>query len=75
MSNEKKYWSITVLVSHENAIKKHILQNQTSEEIIKFRSNIFSIGIMLPVSPGVWIIAPPWEVKEVTITLQKELFT
>lgn len=73
----KKLWRIEVLFHehHQNNVCRYFMDNQTSQEVLTFREKIFSIGLMVMMRPGEWLIAPPSAIVQATVYRQDKFFT
>lgn len=52
--------------------KWHYMDNRLPAEVMQARTELFSVGLMLPVDPGHWIVIMPNDIKEVHIYKQKK---
>lgn len=67
----KKLWKIEVLFSVEyGSTRRYVLCNQTGAEVRNFREYVFTIGVMVPLDPGHWIVAKPADIWEVHLWRQ-----
>jgi hypothetical protein len=73
---EGKLWRIEVLfyVNERVELKRYEQTNLLTDEMMKFRERVFAVGVMVPVSPGHFIIAPPWEIREINLYKQDRFF-
>lgn len=69
-----KLWGIEVICRMGPETKRHHLDNQTDDEIMRFRERIFAAGLMLPVDPGRWVIIPPWDITQIYLNRQSKFF-
>lgn len=69
-----RLYRIEVLCKFGNEEKRHELSNQMDGELFRFRQQIFSAGIMLPVDPNRWVIIHPMDIKEITVYKQSKFF-
>lgn len=75
LGRQKKLWCITVYYeTKDNAAGAHRIDNRMHSEMIQIREHLFSAGLMLPLSPGQWIVVPPWRMTMVTVDRQNTFF-
>ncbi len=65
-----KLWKIDVLYEVGAETRHHYLENRYSTEVMEFREEVFKKGIMVIVSPGEWVIVPPWRIRDILVTRQ-----
>lgn len=70
----KFLYTIEVLFHEGLDVKRYQLRNRTSAEIQELRETFFKAGIAIQIDPGRWQIVPPFEIKRVTMELQKQYF-
>lgn len=72
-----KLFSIVVLCKHGvwgNEVKRFAQCNLYGNEIMECRKNFFTHGILMPVSPGHWIVILPVDILQIDIERQKNFF-
>lgn len=76
LGKQKKLWRLEIFFNElsKNQTCRYQLDNRTGQEIRDFRSQVFSIGLMVQMEPGMWVIAPPAAVIQVNIWKQDKFF-
>lgn len=73
-----KLYSIEILFCQYNSksvYRKHTIRNLTAGELMKWRENVFSSGLLLPVDPNHWTVIRPGDILSIDVWRQKMLFT
>jgi len=68
-------WSIEVLFLYNNEMKLHKIVNVTNSDLMKFRTYVFSHGLMYPIDPGHWLLVPPFTITSIDVFKQNKRFT
>lgn len=74
MGKAGKLWRAVVYYYVGNEVKNVYMDNMTTGEMREFRANLFSIGYMLPVEPGHYVVIPPSDLGQIHIYKQKKFF-
>lgn len=82
LGQQKKLFSIECMCKIGAEQRRHMIKNRTSAELMRFRQDIFSIGLMLPIYPpnGInadpisWNIINPMDILEIVVTRQSRYF-
>ena len=74
LGRKGRLWTIEVVYRDGHQTRKSKLQNQTSNEIWKFRESIFKVGLMVPIDPRHWQIIPPYDFTLIDLYLQNKYF-
>lgn len=73
LGKEKKLWTLEFCYRAElNSVARHVMRNQTGEEIMKARETMFSHGFLMPVEPGHWAIIQPKDIVSVDLYRQAD---
>jgi hypothetical protein len=77
LGKKGELWRIEVLCKRpvDQDVKRISLDNQTNAELMNFRGQIFTHGIMYALDPGHWVIIPPWDLVEFNVWRQKTFFS
>lgn len=73
-----RLYSIEILFCQYNSrsvYRKHTIRNLTAQELMKWRENVFSSGLLLPVDPNHWTVIRPGDILSIDVWRQKTLFT
>jgi hypothetical protein len=76
LGKKGKLWNIEVLFNRKNVAEvcRVSLRNRTDAELMQFRKEIFSHGIMYALDPGHWLIVSPWDLVELNVWRQVNYF-
>lgn len=75
LGKEGKLWRLEFTYRTDvNSVSRHILTNQTGEEIMKIRETMFSHGFLMPIEPGHWRIIQPRNILTVDLWRQSGYF-
>lgn len=75
LGSVKKLFSIEVLFYKGNEVKRFVLQNQTTPQVMAFREKVFYTGLMVAKDPNSWTVFPPASIREINIITQDKFFT
>lgn len=75
LGNAGKLWRIEIIYKkNAGETGRHCLDNQTGAELMNFRAQIFTTGLLLPIDPGHWKVISPWDLLEIDVWRQKKYF-
>lgn len=69
-----RLWRCVVYYYVGAEVKSSYIDNLTTAEMREFRAGVFSIGYMLPVEPGHYVIIPPSDLGQIHVYRQKKFF-
>lgn len=70
-----KLWKIEVLAAQGIETRRYARCNLYSSEIMEMRKQFFTVGILMPVDPGHWIVIIPSDILQIDIWRQKTFFS
>ena len=77
MEQEKrgmKLFTVEARYTYENETRVWRMRNQTAEEVMRIREQIYSAGLAVEWNTGHWIIVHPSDLLRVELFLQKGFF-
>jgi len=75
LGKQGKLWRIEMTGKVGAEVRNHELLNLTGAEVQQFRRDVYSIGIMLPIDPGHWVMIHPADILTIHIWKQNDFFT
>lgn len=73
--NAGELWRIEVIFKkNAGETGRHTLDNQTGAELMNFRAQIFTCGLLFPIDPGHWKVISPWDLLEIDVWRQKKYY-
>ena len=66
-----KLFQITILYDLDGEMRMKKINNQTHDEVMKFRGDVFEYGLSLQIDNYKWLIIPPFDLGKITIELQR----
>jgi hypothetical protein len=70
----KGLFTVEVLFHEGLEVRRFWMRNRTRDEIRKFREDVFIVGLAMPTDPGKWVVVSPFDIKKVTLELQKQYY-
>jgi len=74
---EQALWSVEILfrdAAAQHKTNRYGINNMSSANLMKLRTHLFTIGLMLPIDPGHWKLIAPFDLLSVDVYKQAKRF-